>query len=95
MRGADASSTVCGAVCQILARRNTLLPLPPEQKEILAGLDRMLPEDFVLGCVHVRAEPEITSWSVVARNVSWCTGKYGSGTSVKRPVSGREVQHAL
>lgn len=66
MRGADASPTVCGEVCQILARGKTLLPLPPEQEEMLAGLIRMLPEDFVPGCVHVRAEPEVTGWSVVA-----------------------------
>lgn len=65
MRGADVSPTVCGAVCQILARGRTLLPLPREQEEMLAGLIRMLPGDFVPGCVHVRAEPEVTGWSVV------------------------------
>lgn len=65
MRGTDASPTVCGAVCQLLARGKTLLPLPPEQEEMLAGLIRMLPEDFVPGYVHVRAEPEVTGWSVV------------------------------
>ncbi|MDE2523374.1 MAG: DEAD/DEAH box helicase [Methanocorpusculum sp.] len=66
MRGADASPTVCGAVCQLLARGKTLLPLPPEQQEILDGLIRILPEDFVPGTVHVRSEPEVTGWSVVA-----------------------------
>jgi ATP-dependent Lhr-like helicase len=66
MRGADASPTVCGAVCQLLARGKTLLPLPQGAEKMLADLIRMLPEDFVPGCVHVRAEPEVSGWSVVA-----------------------------
>ena len=65
MRGADASPTVCYAVCQILARGKTVLPLPEEQRTMVEDLIRMLPEDFVPGTVHVRAEPEVAGWSVV------------------------------
>ena len=65
MRGADASPTVCDAVCQLLARGKTVLPLPQDLQEMLNDLIRMLPEDFVPGCIHVRAEPEVTGWSVV------------------------------
>lgn len=66
VKWADASPTICGAVCQLLARGKTVLPLMPEQQEMLAGLIRMLPEDFVPGTVHVRAEPEVSGWSVIA-----------------------------
>ncbi|HJK14747.1 MAG TPA: hypothetical protein O0X82_01135, partial [Methanocorpusculum sp.] len=62
---ADASPTVCDAVCQILARGKTVLPLPEEQRTMVEDLIRMLPEDFVPGTVHVRAEPEVAGWSVV------------------------------
>ena len=65
VRGADASPTVCGAVCQILARGKTVLPLPEEQRTMVEDLIRMLPGDFVPGTIHVRSEPEVAGWSVV------------------------------
>ncbi|MDV0443970.1 DEAD/DEAH box helicase [Methanorbis rubei] len=64
-RAGDASPTVCRAVCRILERGATILPLPNDQKEMLSDLIRMLPDDFGPGIVHVRAEPEVAGWSVV------------------------------
>ncbi len=62
---ADATPLVCRSVAALLSRGTTRLPLPPAQKEILADLLRMLPDDFQPGIIHVRCEPEALGWSVV------------------------------
>jgi ATP-dependent Lhr-like helicase len=61
----DASPTVCKAVCQLLARGKTFLPLPRNQQIMLDDLIRILPDDFMPGTIHVRTESDVASRSVI------------------------------
>jgi ATP-dependent Lhr-like helicase len=63
--GVKTSPTICGAVCQLLARGKTLLPLPRGQQKMLDDLIWNPPEDFVPGTVHTCVESEIIGWSVI------------------------------
>jgi ATP-dependent Lhr-like helicase len=65
MQETDASPTICKAVCKLLARGKTLLPLPQNQQMMLNNLIQTLPGDFMPGTVHVRTESEVVGWSVI------------------------------
>ncbi|HKM41090.1 MAG TPA: DEAD/DEAH box helicase [Methanocorpusculum sp.] len=63
--GSYASRLVCKSVAATLERGRPLLPLPLEQKEMIDGLIRRLPDDFSPGKIHIRTEPELKGYSVV------------------------------
>ncbi|MDO5845004.1 MAG: DEAD/DEAH box helicase, partial [Methanocorpusculum sp.] len=59
-----ASALVCQSVLKTISK-GISLPLPDKQKEELDDIIRMLPENFEVGKIHIRCEPESKGWSVV------------------------------
>ena len=63
---AGISPLLCMQAAEIISRGKTLLPLPADAAEMLDGLIRSLPDDIIPGKIHIRTEPEVNGWSVVA-----------------------------
>ena len=82
------SPLLCFQAAEIIARGHTLLPLPKAEAELLDDLIRSLPDDIVPGKIHLRTEPEVNGWSVVAATFAGETANRVLATVLKNRMSG-------
>ncbi len=82
------STLLCQQAAEIISRGHTILPLPQTEAELIDNFIQSLPDDISPGKIHIRTEPEVNGWSVVAATFAGETVNRVLASLLKNRLSG-------